>query len=280
MTTSKKFTLFFLLVITVSFILSYFLYIFQMYLVSENPNVELKPFTYSKILSRTTTIILFLALIWFRKKIDRMSIVSLGLTRFYQRKRELFLGFIAGVLSLSLVVGTKVIYGVSTWSPKEFFLSDWLLSFYFLLSVFCIAFVEELFFRGYLLQSFVKEWGEKKAAILTSIFFSLTHFIRPIHDPFLLIPEMIGLFLVGYALSYSFIYTRSLYLPIGIHAGWVYVVKMQSSFVAPVPHDLHWLFGGERLVTGVVAWMFMFLFLYGLKRIFEQMLQKSETLIG
>lgn len=251
-----------------------------MYLVSENPNVELKPFTYSKILSRTTTIILFLALIWFRKKIDRMSIVSLGLTRFYQRKRELFLGFIAGVLSLSLVVGTKVIYGVSTWSPKEFFLSDWLLSFYFLLSVFYIAFVEELFFRGYLLQSFVKEWGEKKAAILTSIFFSLTHFIRPIHDPFLLVPEMIGLFLVGYALSYAFIYTRSLYLPIGIHAGWVYVVKMQSSFVAPVPHDLHWLFGGERLVTGVVAWMFMFLFLYGLKRIFEQMLQKSETLIG
>lgn len=251
-----------------------------MYLVSENPNVELKPFTYSKILSRTTTIILFLALIWFRKKIDRMSIVSLGLTRFYQRKRELFLGFIAGVLSLSFVVGTKVLYGVSTWSPKEFFLSDWLLSFYFLLSVFCIAFVEELFFRGYLLQSFVKEWGEKKAAILTSIFFSLTHFIRPIHDPFLLVPEMIGLFLVGYALSYAFIYTRSLYLPIGIHAGWVYVVKMQSSFVAPVQNDLHWLFGGERLVTGVVAWMFMFLFLYGLKRIFEQMLQKSETLIG
>ncbi|TGM74493.1 CPBP family intramembrane glutamic endopeptidase [Leptospira bouyouniensis] len=280
MTTSKKFTLFFILVITVSFILSYFLYIFQMYLVSENPNVKLKPFTYSKILSRTTTIILFLALIWFRKKIDRMSIVSLGLTRFYQRKRELFLGFIAGVLSLSLVVGTKVLYGVSTWSPKEFFLFDWLLSFYFLLSVFCIAFVEELFFRGYLLQSFVKEWGEKKAAILTSIFFSLTHFIRPIHDPFLLVPEMIGLFLVGYALSYAFIYTRSLYLPIGIHAGWVYVVKMQSSFVALVPHDLHWLFGGERLVTGVVAWMFMFLFLYGLKRIFEQMLQKSETLIG
>ncbi|TGM43969.1 CPBP family intramembrane metalloprotease [Leptospira biflexa] len=280
MTTTKKFTYFFLIVISVSLILSTVLYALQTYIASQNQGIDLKPFTFTKILSRTTTIILFFSLVWFRKKIDKMSIRSLGLEWFSQRKTELSLGFLAGILSLSFVVATKILFGVSTWAPKPFMMTDWLMCLYFILSVFCIGFVEELFFRGYLLQSFMKEWGEKKAAILTSVFFSLTHFIRPMKDPFLLLPEMIGLFLVGYALSYAFIYTRSLYLPIGIHAGWVFVVKMQSYFVAPVPHDLHWLFGGERLVTGAVAWMFMFMFLFGLKHIFEQMLQKNETQIG
>ncbi|XDD45565.1 lysostaphin resistance A-like protein [Leptospira sp. WS39.C2] len=277
MTTSKKFSVFFAIVISVSLGISILLYALQMYLHSQNPNVELKPFTYTKILSRTLTLILFCSLIWFRKKIDQKSILSLGLENFLKHKRELLLGFLAGMISLSFVVGTKVLFGVSTWAPKDFLFVDWMMGFYFLLTVFCIGFVEELFFRGYLLQSFVMEWGEKKAVIITSLFFSITHFIRPIHDLFALIPEILGLFLVGYALSYAWIYTRSLYLPIGIHAGWVYVVKMQSFFVSPLPHDLHWLFGGERLVTGVVAWMFMFLFLFGLKHIFEQLLQKGEV---
>lgn len=270
MTLSKKFSYFFAIVISVSLGISFLLYSLQMFLYSQNPGVGLKPFTFTKILSRTATIILFFSLIWFRKKIDQKSILSLGLENFFSKRKELILGFVVGIVSLSFVVATKVVFGVATWAPKVFTVSDWLMSFYFLLVVFCIGFVEELFFRGYLLQSFVKEWGEKQAAIITSLFFSLTHFIRPISDPLVLIPEMIGLFFVGYALSYAWIYTRALYLPIGIHAGWVYVVKMQKMFVDPVPHDLHWFFGGERLVTGAVAWMFMFLFLFGLRQIFSQ----------
>ncbi|TGL75674.1 CPBP family intramembrane glutamic endopeptidase [Leptospira jelokensis] len=270
MTLSKKFSIFFAIIISVSFAISIALFYLQNYLHSQNPNVELKPFTFTKILSRTATIILFFSLIWFRKKIDKKSISSLGLEQFAKKRNELLIGFFVGIISLSLVVTTKVIFGVSTWAPKEFTNNDWFFSIYFLLVVFVIGFVEELFFRGYLLQSFVTEWGEKKAAIITSLFFSLTHFIRPITDILVLLPEMIGLFFVGYALSYAWIYTRSLYLPIGIHAGWVYVVKMQKMFVDPVPHDLHWFFGGDRLVTGAVAWMFMFMFLYGLKRVFEE----------
>ncbi|TGM42000.1 CPBP family intramembrane metalloprotease [Leptospira levettii] len=280
MQTSKKFTYFFALVISVSFIISFFLYGIQNSIAENNPQIELKPFSYSKILSRTTTVILFFSLLWFYKRIEKKPIRSLGLENISKRKKNLFLGFLAGMASLSFVVATKVIFGVSTWEPKEFLAFDYLISFYFLLSVFCIGFVEELFFRGYLLQSFVVEWGEKKAAIFTSLFFSITHFIRPMQDILILIPEFIGLFLVGYALSYAWIYTRSLYLPIGIHAGWVYVVKMQSFFVSPIPHDYHLLFGGERLVTGFISWMFMFLFLFGLKRFFEQMLQKDQMPTG
>lgn len=277
MTLHKKFSYFFFLIIFVSLAISFCLYSIQMVAYSKNPEVNLKPFTFSKILSRTATVILFIALIWFRKQIDKKNIRSLGLENFSKRKEQLWKGFLAGILSLGLVVAVKVFWGVSTWSPKTLGLSEILLSFYFLGAVFCIGFVEELFFRGYLLQSWITELGEKKAALYTSLFFSGTHFIRPISDPLVLVPEFIGLFLVGYALSLAWIYTRSLYLSIGIHAGWVYVVKMQSFFVDPIPHDMHWVFGGDRLVTGITSWFFMFVFLWFLKKSFEKTIQTENT---
>lgn len=277
MTIHKKFTYFFLFIIIVSLTISFCLYWVQMFAYSKNPEVNLKPFTYSKILSRTATVILFISLIWFRKKIDKKNIRSLGLENFLEKKEYLWKGFLAGILSLTLVVAVKVFWGVSTWSPKTLGFSELLLSVYFLGVVVCIGFVEELFFRGYLLQSWIMELGEKKAALYTSLFFSTTHFIRPISDPMVLIPEFIGLFLVGYSLSLAWIYTRSLYLSIGIHAGWVYVVKMQSFFVDPIPHDMHWVFGGDRLVTGITSWLCMFVFLWFLKKSFEKTIQRENT---
>lgn len=267
MNLSKRFTVFFLLVMGVSFACSGILYMIQLSLQVAHPEVPLKPFTFSKILSRTATIVLFLSLVWFRKNVDKQSLRSLGLDHFQKHKQEILWGFFAGILSLTSVVLLKWAFAGLVWSPKDFGLFDLGLMLYFILSVFCIAFVEELFFRGYLLQSFVPEWGPYKAALATSLFFSATHFIRPIHDPILWIPEFIGLFLVGFALCLGWIYTKSLYLSIGIHAGWVYVVKMQSFFWKQTPNDLNWWFGGERLVSGPIAWICMGIFLVSLQKI-------------
>ncbi|EOQ87154.1 hypothetical protein LEP1GSC202_2619 [Leptospira yanagawae serovar Saopaulo str. Sao Paulo = ATCC 700523] len=135
----------------------------QNYLQTQNPNVELKPFTFTKILSRTATIILFFSLIWFRKKIDKKSISSLGLEQFGKRRNELLIGFLVGIISLSLVVTTKVIFGVSTWAPKEFTNNDWFFSAYFLLVVFFIGFVEELFFQRVSFTILCFRMGRKKS---------------------------------------------------------------------------------------------------------------------
>ncbi|TGK49200.1 CPBP family intramembrane metalloprotease [Leptospira kanakyensis] len=276
MSVYKKFTIFFLSVILLSLLVSLLIYNLQMFAYHKNPETQLKPFHFSKILSRTTTVVLFISLIWFRKKIDKKSIQSLGLENFSINKHQLWIGFLAGILSLSLVVVVKIFFGVSTLAPKTWELFDLIKCLYFLGAVFCIAFVEELFFRGYLLQSWIGDLGEKKAAVYTSLFFSLTHFIRPISDPMIFVSEFIGLFLVGYILSLAWIYTRKLYLSIGIHAGWVYVVKMQPYFVDSIPHDNHLVFGGERLVSGGISWMFMILFVWFLKLSYDKTLENKN----
>ncbi|TGL87135.1 CPBP family intramembrane metalloprotease [Leptospira congkakensis] len=276
MSVYKKFTVFFLSIIFLSLIASLAIYSLQMFLYQNNPETQLKPYHFSKILSRTATVILFISLIWFRKKIDKKSIQSLGLENFSKRKQQLWIGFLAGILSLSLVVVVKIFFDVSTLAPKTWEFFDLVKCLYFLAAVFCIAFVEELFFRGYLLQSWISDLGEKKASVYTSLFFSLTHFIRPISDPLIFVSEFIGLFLVGYTLSLAWIYTRALYLSIGIHAGWVYVVKMQPYFVDSIPHDNHWVFGGERLVSGGISWMFMIAFVWFLKLSYDRTLENKK----
>ncbi|GBF50112.1 hypothetical protein LPTSP4_16360 [Leptospira ryugenii] len=265
----RKFSHFFLFGIALSLLLSAILYGMQMYFISLHSGEGLKPFTFSKILSRTATIVLFVSMVWFRKRVDQKSIISLGLSNFSQNKHYLMKGFLAGIVSLSLVVIVQLLVGASTWNPKAWGTFETIKFVYILFVVLLIGLVEELFFRGFLLQAWINELGTKKGALYTSLFFSLTHFIRPIHDPLLLIPEFIGLFLVGYALSLAFIYTKSLYLPIGIHAGWVFVAKMESQFVDRIPYEMHWVFGGERLVTSAIAWVFMALFLLFLKKSYD-----------
>ncbi|TGK87674.1 CPBP family intramembrane metalloprotease [Leptospira noumeaensis] len=276
MSVYKKFTVFFVSIIFLSLLVSALIYNLQMFVYHKNQETQLKPFHFSKILSRTATVVLFISLIWFRKKIDKKSIQSLGLENFSKNKPQLWIGFLVGILTLSLVIIVKIFFGVSTFSPKTWEIFDLVKCFYFLVAVFCIAFVEELFFRGYLLQSWIGDLGEKKAAVYTSLFFSLTHFIRPISDPLIFVSEFIGLFLVGYILSLAWIYTRTLYLSIGIHAGWVYVVKMQPYFVESIPHDNHWVFGGERLVSGGISWMFMIALVWFLKLSYERTLENKK----
>ena len=69
-------------------------------------------------------------------------------------------------------------------------------------------------------------------------------------------PGLIGLLLIGIVLSYAFARTGTLYLSIGLHAGWVIAIKTVRVFGDYRAESLGWLFGSSdpKIVSGVVTW--------------------------
>jgi membrane protease YdiL (CAAX protease family) len=72
-----------------------------------------------------------------------------------------------------------------------------------------------------------------------------------------IVPSIIGLFLVGVVLSYAYIRTKSLYLSIGLHAGWIFLIKENKVFFDHVKTNREWLFGDSKIITGVLGWSFL-----------------------
>jgi len=163
-----------------------------------------------------------------------------------------------------------------------------------------IGFMEEAFFRGYLLQSFQKNMSLPKAVCVCSLIYSILHFFRadvlvstgfqpfvgfttmaqffkPIFfDFFKNLPAIIGLFLVGVVLSYAFIKTKSLYLSIGLHAGMVFMMKADALFLVRIREKQDWLFGDSDLVTGALVWSLLIFILFVIKRIYSRTVTVSQ----
>ncbi len=143
-----------------------------------------------------------------------------------------------------------------------------------------VGFFEELFFRGALFKGLLEDAGRAPAFFAANLFYAASHFIKPPEDfapggldpwagvrflvgnlqPFLnppaILPGLVGLFLIGLVLSYALLRTRSLYLSIGLHAGWVFGIKTLSLYGDFNRADLGWAFGAKpKIVSGVVTWI-------------------------
>ncbi len=150
-----------------------------------------------------------------------------------------------------------------------------------------IAIIEEGFFRAFLLDGMKSDFGRRGAIIASSAVYALAHLVRsPAHlyvsglepaagarnviavlaqlaDPRLIIPPLIGLFLIGLVLGEAFVLTGTVYFSIGIHAGLIVGLKSWP-VIAPDRSTLPgWLFGSGRfpLVSGAAAWAIAILLL-------------------
>ncbi len=144
-----------------------------------------------------------------------------------------------------------------------------------------VAFIEEIFFRGFLFDIARKDLNPLAAVILVSFFYSLVHFIKSPDDyqiagvhwdtMFLLLPHylsgnrhldsfvlsFLNLFIAGWMLAWAYQGTGNLYLSIGLHAGWIWVLKMNTclmEWTVQYTTDWQWLLGyGGDLVSSSMA---------------------------
>jgi membrane protease YdiL (CAAX protease family) len=141
--------------------------------------------------------------------------------------------------------------------------------------------LEELFFRAMLFKGLYDAGSPLRAYVAANLFYSALHFVKPgeayfldrvdpfagfnhllttfapFLDPLPLLPGLFGLLLIGIVLSYAVIRSGKLYLAIGLHAGWVFSLKIVRVFGDFTRQDLGWVFGSTnpKIVSGVVTWI-------------------------
>jgi hypothetical protein len=61
-----------------------------------------------------------------------------------------------------------------------------------------------------------------------------------------------------------------LYLSIGLHAGMVFMMKIDALFLVRVREKLGWLFGDSKLITGALVWFLLIFILFVIKKIYSR----------
>lgn len=136
-----------------------------------------------------------------------------------------------------------------------------------------VPFIEETFFRGLVLGVLLKSGRRYIAMFLTSALYSIVHFLKaPEHtstvvtwtsgfnsiahafvqftDPVLVSAGFTTLFLIGWILADARLRTRSLWLPIGLHAGWILTAGVFNKMARRDLIVLPWL--GKNLLVGII----------------------------
>ncbi len=148
------------------------------------------------------------------------------------------------------------------------------------LSAFAVAFLEEALFRGALLGVILRSSSRWAGQLFLAGLFALVHFLKPpgnaaevanalgpidafsgfkllpqifwqFADPWLFLGGFSTLCAVGLVLGFARTGSRSLWLPIGLHAGWVFGLKVFSAWTLPTERaQLPWI--GDSLLIGLL----------------------------
>ncbi len=189
-------------------------------------------------------------------------------------KNDLAWGFLLALAPLVALGSVYLLTGIFA------FKSQWEVSGFFRIcgTAAAVGTIEELLFRGVLLGLALRIMPRWAAAILSSACFALVHFMRTsrqaLDEPvgwlsgFQQLPlvfssappwpllgwGILSLFLAGLVLAYGTLHTRSLFIPIGLHAGWI-VGQQSLQLIArfcPKPSDAFLPWVGPNVVSGAV----------------------------
>ena len=150
------------------------------------------------------------------------------------------------------------------------------------LTAMVVAVIEETLFRGAILGLFRQSMRTLPAVVVTSALFSILHFLKPPYDQnvdvhwysgFQLLPQVFwqfsdpillsglfsSIFILGLMLAHAAVRTRSLWLPIGIHAGVVFGKMSFSKLTHRTKDAMPWF--GQDLTFGLGS-LLILLFLW------------------
>lgn len=174
---------------------------------------------------------------------------DLGLEKNRFRWQDAMIGFMLAS-GLLLVMGFMLVNAGRFTGKPNFSLGDVLLT--ATIAGICVAIMEEFFFRGALMGLLLRTLKPLTALLFLSAFFSIIHLLQPPESAVVandavnlgsgfwmvgqilskfgnanfLIAEGATLFMVGLILGWARLKTNSLWLSIGLHAGWVFGIKL------------------------------------------------------
>jgi membrane protease YdiL (CAAX protease family) len=213
-----------------------------------------------------------LALLWpLLRSLRVRSRKDFGLEKNPRAQLDIAAGFF--IAAVPLLCFGAVLVSVHIYSLRSSFL--WAKMPAVLTATIAVSLLEELFFRGFILGILLRGLSKGGAVVVTSALFSIIHFLKApeqtspdqsvfwlsgfvsiansfwqFSQPLLLLGGFLTLFALGCILADARLQTRSLWLPIGLHAGWIFANGTFSKAAHREAIILPWL--GKDLLVGIV----------------------------
>ena len=158
-------------------------------------------------------------LLWlFMKFIDKQPFIQIGLQtkgRLKEFNYGIFLGFIImGAAFLFLFSINEIVFVDFSFNIIKVLLSIILFT--------GVSVFEEVVFRGYMLKNLLESFNPYLALFISSIFFSLIHGSNPNVTTL----GLCNIFLAGFFLGASYVFTKNLWFPIALHFSWNFFQSM------------------------------------------------------
>ena len=211
-----------------------------------------------------------LILLWpIARSLSVRSLADLKLEKNPRWRRDVLAGFICSAVPL-LCCGA-ILLATPIYSTRN--VIDWPAVGKAIAAAAVVPLIEETFFRGLILGILLKTGRRFLAMFVTSALYSIVHFLKapertsPIvtwasgfnsiahafvqfADPILVAAGFTTLFLIGWILADARFQTRSLWLPIGLHAGWILTAGTFNKLALRKMIALPWL--GKNLLVGII----------------------------
>ena len=194
---------------------------------------------------------------------------DLGLARNPHWRRDFVAGLLLSVIPL-LFCGALLI-ALHVYSLRHVFV--WPRVGKVVLAAVSVPFIEETFFRGIVLGLLLRTGRKLLSIVGVSVLFAAVHFLKGSErepaivtwtsgfqsigdafagfgDPVIVLAAFATLFLIGWILANGRVLTRSLWLPIGLHAGWIFASGTFAWLAHRQMVALPWL--GKNLLVGII----------------------------
>jgi len=236
-------------------------------------------YPFPRIFDRTVMATLLVAMLFAARDLNLVSLVRRGFSHpLAPSIARAIRGFVVAMIAIAILFGLAL--GVGGGGVGNHGAAVALIPKYFL-SAIAIAFIEEAFFRAFLLGGMASDFGNRVALIASAAIYAVAHLVRSparfyvtgyqpaaglitlahsidqFKDPAVAIPTLIGLFLLGIVLGGAYILTGSVYFSIGLHCGFVLGAKMWPKIILNRAAIPWWIAGGGAipLIGGAVAWV-------------------------
>ena len=236
-------------------------------------------YPFPRIFDRTVMATLLIAMIFAARDLNLVSLLSRGFKHPAGPSiARAIRGFVVAMLAIAILFGLAL--GVGGGGAGNHGAAAALIPKYFL-SAIAIAFIEEAFFRAFLLGGMAGDFGNRVALIASAAIYAVAHLVRSparfyvtgyepaaglmtlahsvdqFTNPAIAIPTLIGLFLLGIVLGEAYILTGSVYFSIGLHCGFVLGAKMWPKIILNRAAIPWWIAGGGAipLIGGAAAWV-------------------------
>jgi membrane protease YdiL (CAAX protease family) len=239
------------------------------------PKIAAAPF--HRFLDRSFLIIAVIGLWPMLRTLGVVSFREAGIVAPYGQGKNFFNGLWLGIGSLAVVAGIALVCGGRHWvhpaGAGEIF---WAV-FGAIGTAAMVGVVEEILFRGGIFGGLRRVLHWPAALVVSSAIFALLHFLNkadnagPVswNSGLALLPPMFGGFVdfralvpgfftltfVGALLALAYQRTGNLYFSIGLHGGWVFVLRIYGKLTVQSPDGSIWFWGTSKMFDGWLTFL-------------------------